>query len=88
MRNINWHANAWAEYTLLQSDKTVLRKLNQLIKEIQRNGYESSLGKLEMLRGNYSGFASVRIDKKNRLIFQVTDTEVNIVKCGGHYEDK
>ena len=30
----------------------------------------------------------VRIDNKNRLIFEVTDREVNIVQCGGHYNDK
>ncbi len=50
--------------------------------------YESFLGKVEMLKGDYSGFASVRIDNKNRLIFEVTDREVNIVQCGGHYNDK
>ncbi len=28
------------------------------------------------------------IDKKNRLIFEVTDDRINIVQCGGHYLDK
>jgi len=41
-----------------------------------------------MLTGNFSGLASVRIDKKNRLVFNITEIEVNIFKCCGHYNDK
>ena len=31
-----------------------------------------------MLRGDLSGYASVRINKGNRLVFQVSDTEVTV----------
>lgn len=53
-----------------------------------RNGYNTSYGKIELLKGNFTGYASVRIDSKNRIIFKVTDEEVDIVKCGEHYNDK
>lgn len=60
MRSIYWHAGSWDEYTRLQEDKAALRRANKLIKDIQRNGYGCSLGKPEMLKGDYAGFASVR----------------------------
>ena len=53
-----------------------------------RNGYECSYGKVEMLKGDFRGFASVRIDKKNRIIFSVDDNKVIVIQCGGHYDDK
>ena len=50
-----------------------MKKVNALIKDIQRNGYKCSYGKPEMLRNILSGLASVKIDKKNRLVFSVDD---------------
>ncbi len=41
-----------------------------------------------MLRGDLAGYASVKIDKKNRLVFQVSDIQISIIECGGHYGDK
>lgn len=87
MRKI-WHDEAWEEYKEWQSkDKKILKKINTLIESIDRNGY-SSIGKPEALRGNRAGFYSIRIDKKNRLIFRVADDAIGIAQCGGHYDDK
>lgn len=61
MRSLLWQSDAWKEYESLQTEKATLRKANQLLKDIMRNGYECSYGKVEMLRGDFSGFASVRI---------------------------
>ncbi|MBQ1873081.1 MAG: type II toxin-antitoxin system YoeB family toxin, partial [Succinivibrionaceae bacterium] len=44
-------------------------------------------GKLEMLKGELSGYASVRIDKKNRLIFKDSEGRITIFACGNHYSD-
>jgi len=83
-----WHDEAWEEYKEWQSkDKKILKKINTLIESIDRNGY-SSIGKPEALRGNRAGFYSIRIDKKNRLIFRVADDAIEIAQCGGHYDDK
>ena len=88
MRGLLWQADAWDEYMELQSSgKALLRKANKLIKDIQRNGYQCSYGKPELLKGELAGYASVRIDKKNRLVFQVSEDEVTIIECGGHYRD-
>ena len=58
-----------------------------LVKDVQRNGYKCSYGKPEMLKGHLQGYASVRIDKKNRLVFSVNDKQISIVECGTHYHD-
>ena len=87
MRNLLWQSEAWKEHESLQAEKAILKKVNKLLKDIMRNGYECSYGKVEMLKGDFSGFASVRIDKKNRIIFSADDNKVTIIQCGGHYDD-
>lgn len=87
MRGIYWHPDAWDNYVDNQPQKSFLKKVNALIKDIQRNGYICSYGKPEMLKGHLQGYASVRIDKKNRLVFSVDDLQVSIVECGSHYGD-
>lgn len=72
---------------LQQTEKTKLKKVNSLLKDIMRNGYQCTEGKPEMLKGDLSGFASVHIDKKNRLIFEVTEELVTVIACGNHYSD-
>jgi toxin YoeB len=88
MRNLLWQSDAWKEYENLQAEKATLKKVNKLLKDIMRNGYQCSSGKVEMLKGDFSGYASVRIDKKNRIIFSADDNTVTVIQCGGHYDDK
>ncbi len=87
MRGVFWHSEAWEDYTEQQTQRQFIKKVNALIKDIQRNGYRCSYGKPEMLKGHLEGYASVKIDKKNRLVFSVDDLQVSIVECGGHYGD-
>ena len=87
MRQLLWEMEAWGEYEEIQSDKKKLKKVNNLLKDIVRNGYQCTAGKVEMLKGDFSGYASVRIDKKNRIIFRADEKTVMIVQCGGHYND-
>ena len=83
-----WHDDAWEEYLYWQTqDRKTLKKINHLIKDIERNGYECE-GKLEALSGDLSGFWSVRIDKKNRIVFRIENDELEIAQCGSHYRDK
>ncbi|MBO6218598.1 MAG: type II toxin-antitoxin system YoeB family toxin, partial [Treponema sp.] len=44
--NKNWSDIAWEDYLSLQSDKKLLKKANELLKDIDRNGY-TGLGKPE-----------------------------------------
>lgn len=68
-------------------DKKTRNKINNLIKSIDRNGYECE-GHPEPLTGDLAGFYSVRIDKKNRLVFRITEAGLEIAQCGSHYRDK
>ncbi len=81
-----WHDRAWAEYSNWQSSNArTLKKINDLLKSIDRNGY-SCIGQPEPLRGDLSGWWSVHIDKANRLVFQIIGDELVIFSCAGHYE--
>ena len=88
MRELLWSVGAWDDYLELQTDKAALKKVNKLLKDVMRNGYQASYGKVEMLKGNFRGYASVRIDHKNRLIFRADEVTIYIAECGGHYDDK
>jgi len=79
---------AWKDYLYWQNqDKKTLRKINKLINDILRNGYEG-IGEPEPLRGNLSGWWSRRIDECNRIVYRITDNEtVEIAQCRGHYSD-
>ncbi len=83
-----WHDEAWEDYVYWQGqDKKTLKRINRLIADIERNGYQS-IGKPEALTGNLTGYWSVRIDDKNRIVFRITDDHMEILQCGSHYREK
>ena len=45
-------------------------------------------GKPEPLGENLAGYWSVRIDEKNRIVFQIDGNDLEILQCGTHYKDK
>lgn len=64
---ILWDERAWEEYLDWQmQDRKTLRKINALIKDIQRNCYDG-IGKPEALKNDLSGWWSRRIDDNNRI---------------------
>ncbi len=78
--------NAWEDYLYWQKiDKKIVRKINGLIKEIQRTPFEGT-GKPEPLKYDLAGYWSRRIDREHRLIYQVVDNEILIYACRFHYE--
>ena len=83
-----WHDDAWEDYLHWQEqDRKTIRKINSLIRSIDRNGYQCE-GKPEPLSGNLAGFWSVRIDKQNRIVFRIKDNHLEILQCGSHYREK
>jgi toxin YoeB len=77
---------SWEDYLYWQkTDKKMLRRINDLLKDIARNPY-SGTGKPEPLKYKYAGFWSRRIDKEHRLIYQVKEDAILIVKCRYHYD--
>lgn len=65
-------------------DKKALKRLNMLIKDIQRSPFEG-IGKPEPLKDNLSGLWSRRIDEKNRIVYFEKQGVIYIISCRGHY---
>ncbi|MDX2189475.1 MAG: Txe/YoeB family addiction module toxin [Bacteroidota bacterium] len=83
--NLSWDKNGWEDYLYWQdSDKKMLKKTNELIKECLRTPFEGR-GKPEALKENLSGFWSRRIDREHRLIYKVTNDTVHVIACRHHY---
>lgn len=78
---------AWSEYIQWQQeDKKTVKKINDMIKDIERNGYEG-IGKPEPLRHKLSGYWSRRITEKDRLVYRIDEKNIFIIGCKGHYND-
>jgi toxin YoeB len=77
--------DAWEDYLHWQStDKAVLKKINSLIKEIERSPFEGS-GKPEPLKHNLAGWWSRRINLEHRLVYKIENDAVIISQCRFHY---
>ena len=76
---------AWEDYLYWQqTDKKILKRINNLIKDIKRNPY-SGIGDPEPLKYNWSGFWSRRITKEHRLVYVVEQDAILIAQCRFHY---
>jgi toxin YoeB len=87
MSKISFSERAWQDYLYWQGqDKKVLKRINQLLQDIERNRYVG-IGKPEALKGDLSGFWSRRIDEVNRLVYRVSGEFIEVIQCKGHYDD-
>ena len=78
--------NAWEDYTSwLRDDKKNLKKINDLIKDIQRTPFEGK-GKPEPLKYDLVGYWSRRINLEHRLVYSIERDEIRIVSCRYHYD--
>ncbi|WP_324277443.1 Txe/YoeB family addiction module toxin [Blastococcus brunescens] len=82
-----WDDAAWQDSVGWQSeDRRIVKRINTLIKDVQRNG-NTGIGKPEPLKHGFSGYWSRRITEEHRLVYEVTAEEVRIAACRYHYED-
>ena len=80
-----WSTAGWEDYLWWQKqDRKVLKRINTLIADVIRNGNEG-IGKPEPLKHDLSGFWSRRITDEHRLVYKVTENQVQIVSCRYHY---
>nr|WP_155818746.1 Txe/YoeB family addiction module toxin [Lactiplantibacillus pentosus] len=76
---------AWNEYvTWQQEDRKTLKRINNLIKSIQRDGLGAGLGKPERLK--YQDGWSRRINSKDRLVYTISNSHLVIIACKNHYQ--
>ena len=87
MMNIIFTPTAWEQYTeWIRTDRKIIKRINDLIKSIERDGLLTGLGKPEPLK--YRKACSRRITDEHRLIYNF-DSNQNLIiyACQGHYED-
>lgn len=83
---VTFSKNAWEDYLSWQNeDKKILRKINELIKDIQKTPSEG-IGKPEPLKYDLTGYWSRRIDREHRLVFKFKKNELLIYACRFHYD--
>ena len=87
MNNFIFSDKGWDDYLYWQrTDKSILRKINVLLKDLQRNGASNRLGKPEALK--YRQAWSRRINQEHRLVYTVDESgNLFILSIKGHYED-
>jgi len=83
--NILFEEDAWEDYLYWQkTDKQMLKKINESIKEIQRTPFTGK-GKPEALKYNFAGYWSRRISQEHRLVYKVANNDLIILQCRYHY---
>jgi toxin YoeB len=83
---IVFSSQAWEEYIYWQkkTDKTMLKRINDLIKEIRRTPFEGK-GKPEPLRQALSGYWSRRINDEHRIVYKIKEDSLLIAQLRYHY---
>ena len=77
---------SWDDYLYWQrTDRKMLKRINALLKDISRDPFKG-LGKPEPLKYKFRGCWSRRINSEHRLIYQVREKEIRILKCRFHYD--
>lgn len=78
-------AGAWDDYLYWQkTDKKILHRVNELIRDIQRNPY-GGIGKPEPLRHALQGYWSRRINSEHRIVYKITEEGILIAQVRYHY---
>ena len=76
---------AWDDYMYWQkTDKKIAKRINMIIKDIQRNKYEG-IGKPEPLKHNLSGYWSRRISSTHRIVYKIENDSILIAQLRFHY---
>ena len=68
-----------------RNNRKVLDKIHTLLEDIDRNGADKGIGKPELLK-HQPGW-SRRIDKENRLVYEIKDNYIAVLSCKGHYDE-
>lgn len=82
---IIFSVQSWEDYLYWQqTDKRILKKINELIRAIQRTPFEGT-GKPELLKHHLSGFWSRRLTEEHRLVYEGANDSLLIASCRYHY---
>jgi len=82
---ISFSDDAWEDYLYWQrTDPKILKRINALIKEIQRSPYDG-IGKPETLKHGFSGYWSRRITDEHRIVYKAEEDFLLIAQIRYHY---
>jgi len=77
--------DAWEDYLYWQrTDKKILIRINNLIKDIQRHPFQG-IGKPEPLKHALSGYWSRRVTDEHRMVYKVENNALLIAQLRYHY---
>jgi len=80
-----WRPQAWKDYQeFKRTNRAKAAKIDELIEDIKKTPF-TGLGKPEWLP--YRGCWSRRINKKDRLMYDVLGDVIFIYACREHYDD-
>ena len=68
----------------VSNDKMIVKKINELIKDIIRNPYYG-IGKPEKLKYDKKDLYSRRINLEHRLVYHIENDNLIITSCKYHY---
>ena len=85
--NIVFTPTAWQHYLEWQKeDKKIVKRINELIKSIDREGILQGIGKPEILK--YRKVCNRRITEEHRLVYNLdSNNNLIIYTCKYHYEE-
>jgi toxin YoeB len=84
-RQLVFDGHGFDDYLYWQTqDRKTLKRINMLISDIDRNGYDG-IGKPEPLKYENQGYWSRRIDDEHRLVYYIKGNEIHIMSCRFHY---
>jgi toxin YoeB len=82
---VTFSADGWDDYLYWQTqDRKILKRINLLIEDVSRNE-NTGMGKPEPLRHEWAGWWSRRITQEHRLVYRLSDDQVEIAVCRFHY---
>ncbi|MGD9729481.1 MAG: Txe/YoeB family addiction module toxin [Gammaproteobacteria bacterium] len=77
--------HAWEDYLYWQrTDKKLLKRINELIKDIKRSPYEG-IGKPEPLKHGLSGYWSRRINDEHRIVYKADKNSIFVAQLRYHH---
>jgi len=87
IEKIGFSEKAWLDYEYFQctNQAKLIKKINELIKNIKHNPYKG-LGKPEALKNNLAGYYSRRISDEHRLVYEIIEDTLLIIGCRFHYD--
>jgi toxin YoeB len=82
---VTFSSNAWDEYLYWQNtDRKMIKRINTLIKDIQRSPYEG-IGKPEPLKHGLASYWSRRINDEHRIVYKFQNNTILIAQLRYHY---